>query len=72
MSLINLSLTLDVFEDYASTTTAAQNLLYTAAKKRKEVWVYFFFKFLLEVSLIVLFSLTFEDAIESISEKFTC
>ncbi|KAJ7402691.1 Importin-8 [Pitangus sulphuratus] len=27
----------DVFEDYASTTTAAQNLLYTAAKKRKEV-----------------------------------
>ncbi|NWW30292.1 IPO8 protein, partial [Panurus biarmicus] len=28
---------LDVFEDYASTTTAAQNLLYTAAKKRKEV-----------------------------------
>lgn len=29
---------LDVFEDYASTTTAAQNLLYTAAKKRKEVW----------------------------------
>ncbi|XP_020831460.1 importin-8 isoform X1 [Phascolarctos cinereus] len=27
----------DVFEDYASPTTAAQNLLYTAAKKRKEV-----------------------------------
>ncbi|XP_029421502.1 importin-8 isoform X2 [Nannospalax galili] len=27
----------DIFEDYASPTTAAQNLLYTAAKKRKEV-----------------------------------
>ncbi|XP_038617065.1 importin-8 isoform X1 [Tachyglossus aculeatus] len=27
----------DVFEDYASPTTAAQNFLYTAAKKRKEV-----------------------------------
>ncbi|NWW45444.1 IPO8 protein, partial [Pedionomus torquatus] len=27
----------DVFEDYACTTTAAQNLLYTAAKKRREV-----------------------------------
>eukprot|EP00069_Balaena_mysticetus_P008406 bmy_19663T0 len=27
----------DIFEDYASPTTAAQTLLYTAAKKRKEV-----------------------------------
>lgn len=34
---IHLFNLLDVFEDYASTTTAAQNLLYTAAKKRKEV-----------------------------------
>jgi hypothetical protein len=29
---------LDIFEDYASPTTAAQTLLYTAAKKRKEVY----------------------------------
>lgn len=39
---IHLLYLLDVFEDYASTTTAAQNLLYTAAKKRKEVWNWWF------------------------------